>query len=207
MQISGPQVHSSFQPSSAQPQAAFKPQVPYLPGNNTPVCIMSNKNVCTYRSCKYLHFHSWCSDSHSRITSKEATRGINPVLWTFWIFLRLSEITLRSFSHLCLCKNLQLAFKQPRVVKDMTKGFKSPLGPFSVSPVGEQILTVKNGGGGLTVFRVCYSFPVIGCLLCSPSSTSILPLKIHRVWCGSNTTAELIRFHANQRVCIHRLRL
>lgn len=156
MQITGPQDHSlSFQPSSAQPQAAFKPQVPYLPGNNTPVCIMSNKNVCTYRSCKYLHFHSWWSDSHSRIASKEATRGINPVLWTFWIFLRLSEITFRSFSRLCLCKNLQLAFKQPRVVKEMKKGFmtglfsKSPLGPFSVSPVGEQILTVKNGWGGV----------------------------------------------------------
>lgn len=85
VQITRPQVHSlSFQPSSAQ--------VPYLPGNNTPVCIMCSENICTYHSCKYVDIRSWCSDIHLRAVSNEATGGINPVLWTFWIFLRLSEI-------------------------------------------------------------------------------------------------------------------
>ena len=73
---------SAFQGNTPRLQASApagrKSQVPYSPGNNTPICINFNENVCTYRNCKYLHICSWCADSHPRSVCPRRVRSAKP---------------------------------------------------------------------------------------------------------------------------------
>ena len=73
---------SAFQGNTPRFQASApagrKSQVPYSPGNNTPICINFNENVCTYRNCKYLHICSWCADSHPRSVCPRRVRSAKP---------------------------------------------------------------------------------------------------------------------------------